>query len=171
MANDNSRILLEVTSNRIAGSSAAHSATNTNGDTSISRNGRDGVRIDTNGGRSDILITSGTGQTTIDGNGTAGAGGNGIRWNASGTSEGVVRASRTIITNSIAGASEVGDPNANDDLDVADGDGIQANFTDSATATLIVGGVGEGNFIQSNDDDGIALTATGSNGTGPRQVR
>ena len=171
VASDNSRILLEVTSNRIAGSSAAHSATNTNGDTSISRNGRDGVRIDTNGGRSDILITSGTGQTTIDGNGTAGAGGNGIRWNASGTSEGLVRATRTIISNSIAGATEVGDPNANEDVDVADGDGIQASFSGVTTSTLIIGGVGEGNIIQNNEDDGIALTASGSNATGnPRPV-
>ena len=170
VATEESRILLEITSNSVAGSSAAHAGSNTDGDTSISRNGRDGVRIDTTGGRSDILITSGTGQTTIDGNGTL-AGGNGIRWNASGDSDGVVRASRTIITNSIAGATEVGDPNANEDVDVADGDGIQANFSGSATATLIVGGVGEGNMIQSNEDDGIALTATGSNATGnPRPV-
>ncbi len=170
VANDNSRVLVEITSTSVPGSSAAHAGSNTNGDTSISRNGRDGVRIDTTGGRSDILITSGTGQTTIDGNGTT-AGGNGIRWNASGTSDGIVRASRTIITNNIAGATEVGDPNANEDVDVADGDGIQANFSGSATATLIVGGVGEGNMIQSNEDDGIALTTTGGNGTGdPRPV-
>jgi len=170
VATEDSRVLVEITSTRVPGSSAAHAGSNTDGDTSISRNGRDGVRIDTTGGRSDILITSGTGQTTIDGNGTT-AGGNGIRWNASGTSDGVVRATRTIITNSIAGATEVGDPNANEDVDVADGDGIQANFSGSATATLIVGGVGEGNIIQSNEDDGIALTATGSNATGnPRPV-
>jgi len=170
VATEESRILVEITSTSVPGSSAPHAGSNTAGDTSISRNGRDGVRIDTTGGRSDILITSGTGQTTIDGNGTT-AGGNGIRWNASGTSDGVVRASRTIITNSIAGATEVGDPNANEDVDVADGDGIQANFSGSATATLIVGGVGEGNIIQSNEDDGIALTATGSNATGnPRPV-
>lgn len=170
VGNDDSRVLVEITSNRVPASSSAHAGANTSGDTSISRNGRDGVRIDTNGGRSDVLITSGTGQTTIDGNGTV-AGGNGIRWNASGTSNGVVRASRTIITNSIAGATEVGDPNANQDVDVADGDGIQANFSGTATATLIVGGVGEGNIIQNNADDGIALTATGSNVTGnPRPV-
>ncbi len=170
VATEDSRVLVEINSTRVPGSSAAHAGSNTNGDTSISRNGRDGVRIDTTGGLSDILITSGTGQTTIDGNGTT-AGGNGIRWNASGTSNGVVRASRTIITNNIAGATEVGDPNANEDVDVADGDGIQANFSGSATATLIVGGVGEGNMIQSNEDDGIALTATGSNATGnPRPV-
>ena len=170
VATEESRVLVEITSNRVPAGSPAHAGANTNGDTSISRNGRNGVRIDTTGGRSDILITSGTGQTTIDGNGTV-AGGNGILWNASGTSDGVVRASRTIITNSIAGATEVGDPNANDDVDVADGDGIQANFSNSSTATLIVGGVGEGNMIQSNEDDGIALTATGSDATGnPRPV-
>lgn len=167
-ANNNSRVLLEVNSNAVAGSSSAHAGANTNGNTSISRNGRDGVRIDTNGGRSDILITSGTGQTTIDGNGTT-AGGNGVRLNSSGTSDAIVRVSRTIITNNLAGATEVGDPNANEDVDVADGDGIQANFSGNATATLIVGGVNEGNRIQNNRDDGIALTATGSAGTGTPQ--
>ena len=167
VANDDSRVLVEINSTRVPASSPAHAGSNTNGDTIIARNGRDGVRIDTNAGRSDILITSGTGQTIIDGNGTT-AGGNGIRWNASGTSDGIVRVSRTTITNSIAGATEVLDPNANDNVDVADGDGIQANFSGSATGQLIVGGagVGDGNLIQSNEDDGIALTATGSDATG-----
>jgi len=184
VATDDSRVLVEITSNRIAAGSSAHAAANTNGDTSISRNGRDGVRITTPGGRSDILITSGTGQTTIDGNGTA-AGGNGIRWDSSGDSQASVRVTNTTITNSIAGLTEdtatngngVLDPgedlngngtldpgedtNANADVDVVDGDGIQANFTGNTDATLIVGGVGEGNMIQSNADDGIAITATG----------
>ena len=187
VGNDQSRVLVEITSTRVPVPSAAHADANTAGDTTISNNGRDGVHIDTNGGRSDILITSATGQTTIDGNGTAKAadgtaiGGNGVRLNSSGTSDGVVRVSRTIIKNSIAGPSEdtngdgILDPaedlNANDDIDVADGDGIQANFSGNATATLIVGGVNEGNIIQKNQDDGIALTATGSTGTGtPRPV-
>ena len=181
VATEDSRILVEINSNTVAGSPSPHAGANTNGDTSISRNGGDGVRIDTTGGRSDILITSGTGQTTIDGNGTT-AGGNGIRWNSSGTSDGVVRVTKTIITNSIAGATEdangngVLDPgedlNGNGDIDVADGDGIQANFTGGdATATLVVGNVGEGNIIQNNDDDGIAITATGSNASGnPRPI-
>ncbi|MDA1231043.1 MAG: hypothetical protein O2856_09735 [Planctomycetota bacterium] len=171
VATEDSRVLVEITSNRLAAASPAHAGANTNGDTSISRNVRDGVRIDTTGGRSDILITSGTGQTTIDGNGTT-AGGNGIRWNASGNADGLVRVTRTIITNNIAGISEdtngngVLDPgedlNGNDDIDVADGDGIQANFSGNATAVLVVGNIGEGNVIQSNGDDGIAVNASGN---------
>lgn len=171
VATEDSRVLVEITSNRLAAASPAHAGANTNGDTSISRNGGDGVRIDTTGGRSDILITSGTGQTTIDGNGTT-AGGNGIRWNSSGNSDGLVRVTRTIITNNIAGISEdtnangVLDPgedlNGNNDIDVADGDGLQANFSGNATAVLVVGNIGEGNVIQSNGDDGIAVNASGN---------
>jgi len=190
VATEDSRVLAEITSTTVPGITSPHAGANTNGNSSISRNGRDGVRIDTTGGRSDILITSATGQTTIDGNGTV-AGGNGIRWNSSGTSDGTVRVTKTIIRNSIAGVTEntagngngvldpgedlngngVLDPgedtNSNADIDVVDGDGIQANFHDNATATLIVGGTGagDGNIIQSNADDGIAITATGQEGT------
>ncbi len=194
VATEDSRALVEITSTAIAASSSAHAAASTLGATSISNNGRDGVRITTTGGRSDILITSGTATTTIDGNGTA-AGGNGIRWDASGSSEGIVRVTRTTISNSIAGLTEITtlngngvldpgedvngngvldpgeDANANQDVDVAEGDGIQANLLNNATATLIVGNVGEGNVIQSNGDDGIAVTATGSNASGnPRPI-
>lgn len=223
VATEDSRALVQVTSTRIPAASGAHAALNSQGDTSISNNGRDGIRIDTTGGRSDILITSSTGQTTISGNGTV-AGGNGIRWNASGDSEGSVNINRTNIIGNLRGATEdtngdgllalnedanlngildngedlngngaldVGeDVNANMDLDVADGDGIQFNVSDTATAVLIVGEAGEdanlngvldpgedanlngildigaGNNIQQNGDDGIAVTVTGSNGTG-----
>lgn len=165
-ATQNSRTLLEINS--------------TVNPTSISNNGGDGVGITTTGGRSDILITSGAATTTISGNGTT-AGGNGVRWDASGASEGVVRVTKTDIRGSVAGASEdvnnngildAGeDLNNNGDIDVADGDGIQANFSQQATATLIVGNVGEGNRIQNNEDDGIAITATGSDLTGnPRPI-
>ncbi|MFO1000401.1 MAG: inverse autotransporter beta domain-containing protein [Planctomycetaceae bacterium] len=168
-ATQNSRTLLEINS--------------TVNPTSISNNGGDGVGITTTGGRSDILITSGIlpgATTTIAGNGTT-AGGNGVRWDASGTSEGVVRITKTDITGSVAGTSEdtnnngvldAGeDLNSNGDIDVADGDGIQANFSQNATATLIVGNIGEGNRIQNNGDDGIAVTATGSSATGnPRPI-
>lgn len=44
------------------------------------------------------------------------------------------------------------------DIDVLGGDGIQYNYYQSATSTLIVGDVGMGNLIQENEDDGIALT-------------
>lgn len=187
LATEQSRALVEVTSNRIAGSTDAHAALNTNGDSSFSSNGRDGVRITTTGGQSDVLITSGTGATTIANNGTV-AGGNGIRWNASGNSDGSVRVTRTTISGNIAGGTEdtalngngvldpgedvngngVLDPgedtNNNDNIDVDDGDGIQYNVFGNATATLVVGGnlVGDGNLIQNNQDDGVAITATGS---------
>ena len=194
LATENSRALVEITGNALPAGLGAHAAASTLGATSISRNGRDGVRITTTGGRSDILITSGTATTTIDGNGTV-AGGNGIRWDASGTSEGVVRVTRTTITNNIAGITEVTtlngngildpgedvngngvldpgeDVNANQNIDVAEGDGIQFNAFNDTTSTLIVGNVGEGNVIQNNGDDGIAVTATGRNLTGnPRPV-
>ena len=180
VATEDSRVLLEITSNAVAGSSSAHAAASTLGATSISNNGRDGVRITTTGGASDILITSGTATTTIDGNGTV-AGGNGIRWDASGDSNGTVRITKTDITNNIRGASEDAnnngvldageDLNNNGDIDVAEGDGIQATFSELATATLIIGNMGEGNNIQNNQDDGIAITATGSNATGnPRPI-
>ncbi len=180
LATDDSRALVEITSNAVAGSSSAHAAASTLGATSISNNGHDGVHIITTGGRSDILITSGTATTTLDGNGTD-AGGSGIGWDARGDSDGVVRVTKTIITNSIAGATEdtngngvldAGeDVNNNGDIDVVDGDGINANFSEDTTATLVVGNVGEGNFIQNNEDDGISITATGSNATGnPRPI-
>lgn len=185
---EDARVLLEITSNRTAATTVgAHAALNTNGDTNISNNGSDGIHITTTGGTSDILVTAGTGATTIDGNGTSG-GGNGIRWDASGDSDGIVRATRTTITNSIAGLSEdangngILDPgedgslagiqngNINSDIDVADGDGIQYNVTGLATATLVVGGIGAGNIIQSNNDDGIDIAAAGSGLTISRPV-
>ncbi len=197
VATEDSRALVEITSNLAAAVPSPHAAANTLGSTSISNNGRDGVRITTTGGASDVLITSGTAPTLINGNGTNG-GGNGVRWDASGTSNGIVRVTSTTIRNSIAGASEdtnadgtlaisedanengvlnAGedlngngvldvvdeDTNRNEDLDIVDGDGIQANFSDSATATLVVGNAGEGNVIQNNADDGIAVTVDNSN--------
>jgi len=186
-ATDNSRALVEITSNLAPVVPSPHAAASTLGATSISGNGHDGVHIITTGGRSDILITSGTATTTISGNGTAvdagGApiGGSGIGWDASGTSEGVVRVTKTQILNNISGPSEdtngngildAGeDLNGNGTIDVAEGDGIQANFSGNATATLIIGNAGEGNIIQNNGDDGIAITASGSNLAGtPRPI-
>lgn len=194
VANDSSRALVEITSTAAAATGSAHAAASTLGNTSISNNGGDGVRITTTGGSSDILITANSATTTIDGNGTAG-GGNGIRWDASGTSDGTVRVTRTTISNSIAGVTENTatnnnglldpgedlngngqldpgeDTNSNQDVDVIDGDGIQANFTENTTGTLVVGNVGEGNLIQDNADDGVAITATGRDATGnPRPV-
>ena len=191
LATEQSRAMVQVTSNRLPGSTDAHAALNTNGDSSFSNNGRDGIRIATTGGRSDIAITAGSGSTTIAGNGTL-AGGNGIRWDASGSSDATVRVTRTSITGNIAGATEdvtlngngildpgedinrngildgnvrsgvfVGGEDGNDDVDVEDGDGIQFNVFGTATSTLVVGGIGDGNRIQNNQDDGIAISATG----------
>jgi hypothetical protein len=206
LANNDSRALVEITSTRVAGSSGAHAELNTNGDTNISNNASDGVHLITNGGASDVLITSSTGQTTIDGNGTGGSG-NGVRWDATGNSTGTMRVARTIISNSIAGATEdtngddvvnedlngdgilnlgedangngildiAEDVNENGDIDVVDGDGIQFNVSSSVfgvpTPTLIVGGIGDGNHIRNNQDDGIAITATGQDVLGvPRPI-
>jgi hypothetical protein len=168
---EGSRALLEVNSVSTVASGSPHAAASTLGSTNISDNGRDGIRIDSSGGRTDVLVTStAPANTTISGNGTNG-GGNGIRWNASGDSTGTVRVTNTAIRGSIRGASEdtnndgilsaAEDLNNNGDIDIVDGDGIQANFTNTTTGSLIVGNAGAGNSIQNNQDDGIAITATG----------
>lgn len=173
---EDSRALLEITSAPAAATGTPHAAANALGSTSISNNGRDGIRISSTGGLSDVLVTSTPGATTtISGNGTV-AGGNGIRWDASNDSQGTVRVTNTRIRNSIRGASEdlnndgilsaAEDLNNNGDIDIADGDGIQANFSNRTTANLIIGNAGEGNTIQGNQDDGIAITATGNFITG-----
>ncbi|MEZ6122537.1 MAG: hypothetical protein R3C49_05095 [Planctomycetaceae bacterium] len=167
-AEDSSRALVEITSIVTAPEPVGtHSGLNSNGNTTISSNGEDGIHINSSGGVSDILITSGDGTTTISGNGTAG-GGNGILWNASGDSEAFVEVNRTSIFGSIAGASEdtnnngvldAGeDLNGNGTIDVADGDGIQFNSTGTAASSLLV----TQNQIQANGDDGIAVTASGT---------
>lgn len=176
LASNDSRALVEITSTAIPPASGAHAALSSLGITSISRNVRDGIHLETTGGRSDILVTSNTGETIIDGNGT-GSGGNGIRWDASGSSDASLRVTRTQIINNIAGAAEGADANNNGDIDVADGDGIQFNITATngigPGATLVVGGTGagDGNVIQGNGDDGIAITAIGNDVVGsPRPI-
>lgn len=192
-ATESSRVLAEITSNRTPGSTGAHAALNTNGDSSFSNNGSDGIHITTTGGASDVLITSGTGTTTISGNGTT-AGGNGIRWDSSGTSDAIVRVTKTNILNNIAGAVEdpanngngvldagedingngvldTGEDGSNNNIDVAHGDGIQFNVFDRSRSTLIVGGAaGDGNFIQNNQDDGIAIAAAGQGANTSRPI-
>lgn len=198
---EGSRALVEITSNRIPGSTDAHSALNTAGNSDFSNNGSDGIDIETSGSStSDVLITSGTGQTSLSGNGTNG-GGNGLRYQARDTSSPTVRIESTEILGNIAGFTEdpanfnngildpgedingngildtdvinaaagIGTPSiggedgTNDDLDTEDGDGIRMDAFNRSEPTLIVGGVGRGNVIQGNEDDGIALTATGTN--------
>ncbi len=65
LATESSRALIEVTSTAVPAVSGAHEAHSTAGDTIIADNGRDGVHIETTGGRSDIVITSTTADTTI----------------------------------------------------------------------------------------------------------
>jgi len=169
---EESRALLEITSAPSAATGTPHAAASALGSTSIANSGRDGIRIDSTGGRTDVLVTATPGSTTtISGSGNSG-GGNGIRWNASGNSAGTVRVTNTAIRGSIRGASEdtngdgvlsaAEDLNNNGDIDIADGDGIQANFSNTTDAQLIVGNTGEGNSLQNNQDDGIAITATGN---------
>jgi|GEM_PF-408002 len=191
IATEGSQLLVEITSERIPTTTGAHAALNTMGDTSISQNGRDGIHIES-GGTSlpDILITAETpvtptsAITLISGNGTGGAGGNGIFWDSFGSVGGIVQVYNTMIVDNIAGATEDTDgdgiltfaedtagnfeqnqisdlsveTSGNHDIDVANGDGIQFNYFQGATSTLIVGDTGMGNYIQGNDDDGIALT-------------
>ena len=60
----------------------------------------------------------------------------------------------------------------NRDIDVVNGDGIRLVADGNATPTLVVGGVGLGNTIQLNQDDGISIevrggiSAAGSGSTG-----
>ena len=168
---EESRALVEITSAPAAATTSPHAAASALGSSRISNNGQNGIRINSTGGRTDVLVTSTPGATTtISGNGTT-AGGNGIRWDASGNSDGTVRVTNTTIRGSIRGLSEdanndgvltaAEDANNNGDIDIVDGDGIQANFSNTTNAQLIVGNVGQGNIIQGNQDDGIAITATG----------
>ena len=173
---EESQALVEITSAPAAATNSPHAAASALGSSRISNNGQNGIRIESTGGRTDVLVTSKPdATTTISGNGTT-AGGNGIQWNASGSSLGTVRVTNTTIRGSIRGASEdanndgvltaTEDTNNNGDIDIVDGDGIQANFSNTTEAQLIVGNVGQGNIIQSNEDDGIAITATGDFVTG-----
>lgn len=177
-ADEGSQLLLEITSTRVPTASGAHAALNTNGDSHYSNNGTDGIHIDALGNSSvDVAITSETpvtatsGTTFVQGNGTNG-GGSGIVVFATGSGTGVVDITNTVITGTIAGTSEdtngngildAGeDLNNNEDIDTTGGDGIAYNAFGTSDLSLIVGGVGNGNIIQNNEDDGVAITATGS---------
>lgn len=177
-ADEGSQLLLEVTSTRVASTSGAHAALNTNGDSSYSNNGSDGIHVDSFGNAlvdvritSEAPVTTTSGRTRIQDNGTV-AGGHGIFVAAAQNGSGTVNVTNTVISGTIAGASEdtngngildAGeDTNNNDDIDVSAGDGIAYFASGTSDLTLIVGSVGAGNIIQSNQDDGIALTATGS---------
>ena len=145
-ANDSSSALVEITSRLKAGAGTAASAHNPAfqpGDTSISNNGDNGVEINSNGGQSDVLISATDGTTLISGNAV-----DGVQITASGTSQLTTTVSNSDIINN-------GD------------DGIDFNSLNSAQPTLNVGGVGQGNRIQGNGDDGLAITATGNLGFGP----
>lgn len=200
LTQDNTRALVEITSNQSAGSSAAHAAVSTAGNSSFSDNGRDGIRIVTQDTSiSDVLITAGTALAQLNNNGTNG-GGNGLRIDASDLSQSDVVIELAEISGNIAGATANpanfgngvldpgedvnrngildtnlaaagngigGEDGTNNDLDTEDGDGIQFNVFNQAVTSLTIGGVGRGNVIQNNGDDGIAITATGTGGLQP----
>ncbi|MCH2213066.1 MAG: right-handed parallel beta-helix repeat-containing protein [Fuerstiella sp.] len=157
-ATEDSDILFEVTSTLVPTSSGAHAALNTNGDSNYSNNGANGIHVDASGSSTvDVVITADTGNTFIQDNGT-----NGVLISASGSATGDVNVMNSVITGSVAGASESSDVNGNDDIDVTDGDGIAYNATDASSVDLVVGGApGEGNRIQNNGDDGIAISLEG----------
>lgn len=178
-ASEGSQLLLEITSNRVAGGAGAHAALNTTGDSNYSNNGTDGIHIDAFGNSTvDVKITAETpvtetsGRTYVQNNGTNGGASGGIFVATGGTATGIVNVVNTVITGTQAFGSEdvngngILDPgedlNGNEDIDVAGGDGISYNVTGQSSLALVVGGVGEGNVIQNNEDDGIAITATGS---------
>jgi len=175
-ATEETQVLLQITSESVATSPGAHDccgSPDTLGDTVISNNGRDGVHIETgidftapdsDGGLQtatvDVLITAETpisatsAITQISGNGTI-AGGNGVRLDEFSVGGSSLDIRNTLITGNIAGTSETSDLNGT--IDVLDGDGVQFNYF-LGSANLRVGASDEGNIIQSNGDDGIAIT-------------
>ncbi|MEQ9410138.1 MAG: right-handed parallel beta-helix repeat-containing protein [Fuerstiella sp.] len=178
-ASGGSQLLLEVTSTRVATASGAHAALNTNGDSNYSDNGTDGIHIDSiDNAMVDVKIgaetpvTPTSGRTYIQNNGTNGGAFGGVFISASGNGTGIVNVVNSVITgtqaistedtngNGILDAGE--DLNGNDDIDVLGGDGISYNASGQSDLTLIVGGVGEGNLIQDNEDDGVAISAVGA---------
>ncbi|MCH2201614.1 MAG: inverse autotransporter beta domain-containing protein [Fuerstiella sp.] len=152
-ATEDSDILFEVTSTLVPTSSGAHAALNTNGDSNYSNNGANGIHVDASGSSTvDVVITADTGNTFIQDNGT-----NGVLISASGSTSGDVAVMNSVITGSVAGATAVNDEN--EDTEVTDGDGIAYNASGNSSVDLVVGGApGEGNRIQSNGDDGIAIS-------------
>ena len=178
-AQSGSQLLLEVTSTRVATTSGAHAALNTNGNSSYSSNGSDGIHIDNFGSSfvdvkitSEGPVTADTGRTFIQDNGTVTGAFGGIFIASANTGTGVVNVTNTIISGNLAAGTEdtngngILDPgedlNGNDDIDVFGGDGIAYNAFNRSSLALQVGGTNEGNIIQNNADDGIAITAVGS---------
>ena len=122
--------------------------------------GRNGIRFATNGGRSNLLINSGTGfSTTIADNGNTTLGGNGIQVIARNTvpdgtgaptgENSTITVQSTTITGSLADAGTL-----------LQGDGIQLSMFEDANTQVVIGGssaLGLGNTIQSNQGDGISI--------------
>ena len=180
ISSDSSRQLVHITSAASSDAASPHVSGPTDGDTVISGNAEDGVHVVVQDDSDiDVLIDSGDGLTVIENNGTGEDGGNGIRFDASGTSTPTLNVQGVIITGSGAGETEVGDTGllpdgttspdviaGNLESDTQNGDGIQVNLTQNTQATIQIGGADAGNLIQNNEDDGIAITARGSNATG-----
>lgn len=173
---DRSRILLEITS------TLADTTISNNGslitldalDTSdildhpdptevltLGTTGRNGIRFATNGGRSNLLINSGTGfDTVIADNGNSTLGGNGIQMIARNTvpdGTGLPTGENSTITiqsSTISGSiAEAGT--------LLQGDGIQLSLFEESNTQVVIGGsaaLGLGNTIQSNEGDGISVS-------------
>ena len=175
-ARNSSQLLLDITSAANASTAGAGNTLITTGNSAYSTNGVHGINIETFETsfidtlvRAETPVTLTSGLTFIQGNGTGGAGGNGIQVTAAGTgTNGNVTVTNTLISGQLAGASEGTDTNGNDDIDTARGDGIAFDSTNSSEFNLIVGTTGNGNTIQGNADDGVAITSTGAIGSVPQ---
>lgn len=122
--------------------------------------GRSGIRFNTNGGLSDILIRGGsTGQLVSD-NGNTTVGGNGVELNFAnmfpdgtgqyGVLNSTVRVSSTSILRNINGTAANATHN---------GDGIQIAIWRDANPSILIGGptTADGNIIQANQGDGVSV--------------
>ena len=171
-ADEGSYLLLEVTSTQVPTVSGAHAALNTNGDSNYSRNGFDGIHIDAFGGFDgfggstvDVKITADTGSTFIQDNGTSDFAFGGVFVDARGTATGEVNVMNSVITGTVAGASE--DTNGNGVLDA--GEDLNGNGTlDDGEDTNGNGVLDLAEDLNGNNDidvlggDGIAYNSTDS---------
>ncbi|MEO1995661.1 MAG: hypothetical protein ABGZ17_10345 [Planctomycetaceae bacterium] len=171
-ADEGSYLLLEVTSTRVPTVSGAHAALNTNGDSNYSRNGSDGIHIDAFGGFDgfggstvDVKITADTGSTFIQDNGTSGFAFGGVFVDARESATGEVNVMNSVITGTVAGASE--DTNGNGFLDPSED--LNGNGMLDAGEDLNLNGLLDlAEDVNGNEDidvlggDGIAYNLTDS---------
>lgn len=131
---------------------------------SLNSMGRNGIRFSTNGGRSNVLIRSGTNfSTLIAENGNTSIGGNGIQINARNTIPdglGLINIEQSTVTVQETTLRDNINSTTGNALDDVHGDGIQITALEDASPLVVVGGdpnLNLGNVIQSNDGDGISI--------------